>query len=343
MKAVAALVVCAALSAAFVSNLAVAGDDGMIKWKRGQGWGWVWGKDDQVGALNEMTDATKMAAMKAVKTGRVFDLGLPMDRNSYHWDGHGPLELMMYRTPHGIKTMRDFDFMTPEGGNTSGTAWQSAQLFMSDNTGTKFDGLGHVTVGADDHFYNGFKSADAVGDFGMRKCDATTIPPVIARGVLIDVAAYKGVDSLPSGYEITVADLKGALAAEHAQIKPGDVVLVRIGMNRYWGEAGHDHKALEDHNYAGLGMDAAHWLIADQGAMVIGGDTTGVEVYPPKKPGSSDPMHVYALIEQGVHIIEMMNLEPLSVAKVYEFTFMLVTNDVRGSIGGFDLRPIAIQ
>ncbi|WP_144021249.1 hypothetical protein [Caballeronia sordidicola] len=154
------------LSASTICTTAYAGDDGMIKWKQGQGWGWVWGKDDQVGALNEMTDASRLAAMKAIKSGRVFDLGLPMDRNSYHWDGHGPLELMMFRTPHGIKTMRDFDFMTPEGGNTSGTAWQSAQLFMSDNTGTKFDGLGHVTVGPDDHFYNGYKS-------GSHQCEDT--------------------------------------------------------------------------------------------------------------------------------------------------------------------------
>lgn len=325
------------------SGSAIAGDEGMVKWTKGTGWGWVWGANDEVGALNEMTDATRLAAAKRIKTGKIFDLGLPYDRQSYHFEGHGPLEITMYRTPRGIKTIKDYSYMMPEGGNTSGTAWQSAQLYVSDNTGTKLDGLGHVTVGDDDHFYNGFKAGEWTSDFGMIKCDETTIPSIFARGVFIDVAKYKKMDSLPSGYEITVDDLKGALAEEHVEIKPGDVVLVRTGMMRYWNGNGHDHKTLEEKNYAGLGMDAAKWLIEQKGSMVIGGDTTGVEVYPPKKPGSSDPMHVYALIEQGVHIVEMMNLEPLAQAQVYEFTFSLTANDIIGAIGGSQLRPIAIQ
>lgn len=341
MKKLMKLTFVASLLALSVS--ASAGDEGMVKWKKGSGWGWVWGPNDDVGNLNELTDASRMAALKRVKTGKIFDLGLPYDRKSYHFEGHGPLELMLYRTPRGIKVLKDFDYMTPEGGNTSGTAWQSAQLFVSDNIGTKLDGLGHVTVGDDDHFYNGFKASEWTSDFGMLKCDETTIPSIVARGVMIDVAAYKKVDSLPTGYEITVDDLTGALAAEHVDIKPGDVVFVRTGMMKYWGGNGHDHKTLEEKNYAGLGMDAAKWLIEQKGSLVIGGDTTGVEVYPPKKPGSSDPMHVYALIEQGVHIIEMMNLEPLSEAKVYDFTFMLTANDIIGAIGGSQLRPIAIQ
>ena len=78
--------------------------DSAIKgWKKGKGWGWVWGKEDEVGALNAMTDASRLAALKLAKQGKVYDLGILYDRTSYKWPGHSPGEIIAFRTPEGVK------------------------------------------------------------------------------------------------------------------------------------------------------------------------------------------------------------------------------------------------
>jgi hypothetical protein len=187
-------------------------------WKKGKGWGWVWGKDDEVGSLNAMTPATIKSALELVKEGKVYDLGVPYDRESFKWPGHSPGEILTFRGPEGVKRQGDFKAVADAKLNPKKMAWHSCALFINDNVGTQIDGLGHITVGDDNHWYNGFKEADWGGNWGIRKCDATTIPPIITRGVLIDVAALRKTDALPSNYKITSTDLQGAL--ERQKTKP---------------------------------------------------------------------------------------------------------------------------
>jgi kynurenine formamidase len=310
--------------AAFAASGAVAQDAGMKKWVKGKGWGWVWGQEDEVGNLNEMTDASRLAALQLVRQGKAYDLGLPYDRHSYKWPGHSPGEIISFRSPAGVKSQQDLPFTTPQGGNTGGTAWHSNAIFMNDNVATQIDGLGHITHGPDNHFYNGFKAADWGGDFGLRKADVTTIPPIIARGVLIDVAGFKNVEALPSHYEITVEDLEGALRAQNIDFPPGTVVLIRTGTARHWGENGSNHTKIGEHDSAGIGLKAAKWLVEQKGALAVGSDTSGLEYVPPKPEdsqamgGSFNPVHVYLLVEQGVHILEFNNLERLAAERAYE-------------------------
>src|SRR5262249_14292065 len=85
-------------------------ESGSIKgWKKGQGWGWIWGKDDEVGALNAMTDASRAAALALAKRGETFDLGLTYSRRSYKYAGHSPGEIITFRSPDGIRRMNDPD------------------------------------------------------------------------------------------------------------------------------------------------------------------------------------------------------------------------------------------
>ena len=340
------------LTASFVVLTAAsagAQDAGMKKWTKGKGWGWVWGNEDQVGNLNEMTDASRLAAVQLIRQGKAYDLGLPYDRNSYKWPGHSPGEVISFRSPHGVKTQKDLPFTTPEGGNTGGTAWNSNTIFMNDNVATQIDGLAHITRGTDDHFYNGFKAQDWAGDFGIRKADVTTIPPIVARRVLIDVAGHKNVEALPSHYEITVEDLEGALRAQNVDVTPGTVVLIRTGTARYWGENGSNHAKIGEHDSAGIGLKAAKWLVEQKGALAIGSDTSGLEYVPPKPEdsqavgGSFNPVHVYLLVEQGVHILEFHNLERLAAERAYEFAYFLMTNAIRGTVAGTALRPLAMR
>lgn len=259
-------------------------------WSKGRGYGTVYGPQDEVGSLNAVTDpASVLKALRAVKTGKLYDLGVPLDRRSYKWPGHSPTEVMSFRSPEGVKRGKD----TPAFlGDPKQLAWHSCALFISDNVGTQIDGLGHITRGADNHWYNGFREGDYGTDFGIRKADADTIPPVIARGVLIDVAGWKGVDALPGNFAIGSKELQAALAKQGIDVEPGDVVLIRTGTLRYWGEAGADHAKISEHDSAGLSLEGAKWLVEQKGAVMIGADTSGSRGRPgsgaarPRRPGS---------------------------------------------------------
>jgi kynurenine formamidase len=341
------------LLAAAVFACAAAGADaqdaGTKKWTKGKGWGWVWGPQDEVGNLNEMTDATRLAALKLVTQGKTYDLGLPYDRNSYKWPGHSPGEIISFRSPVGVRSQKDLPFTTPEGGNTGITAWHSNAIFMNDNVATQIDGLGHITHGAKNEFYNGFTSDEWGGDFGLRKADVTTIPPIVARGVLVDVAGFKKVDALPSAYEITAEDIEGTLNAQKVDVTPGTVVLLRTGTARFWGANGSDHAKIGQHDSAGIGLTAAKWLVEQKGALALGSDTSGLEYVPPKPAdsqavgGSFNPVHVYLLVQQGVHIMEFHNLEQLAADRVFEFAYVATTNAIRGTVAGTALRPLALR
>jgi kynurenine formamidase len=327
-----------------------ADSSGLTKWQKGRGWGWVWGEHDEVGALNESTDASRLAALRLVQQGKVYDLGIVYDRTSYKWPGHNPGEIISFRTPEGVKRQGDLPALLKD--NPTKTAWHSCALFINDNVATQIDGLGHATEGNDDHWYNGFAEKDWGGNWGVRKCDAASIPPIIARGVLIDVAGDKGVTALPAHFVITPSDLESALRKQVTELRPGDVVLIRTGTLRYWGETGNDEQDLiKQHDSAGINLESAKWLVEQRGAMMIGSDTSGLE-YGPKdedvaafraKYKSFMPVHNYLLIEQGVHIAEFHNLEQLARDRLYEFCYICCVNKIKGAAAGFTLRPIALK
>src|SRR5262245_46301518 len=106
-------------------------DDTPVKgWKKGKGWGWVWGKDDEVGSLNAMTPATIKAALSLVKEGKVYDLGVPYDRNSFKWPGHSPGEVLLFRGPEGLRRQGDFPAVRDKKLNPDRLAWHSCALFI---------------------------------------------------------------------------------------------------------------------------------------------------------------------------------------------------------------------
>ena len=345
------LFTCSALVVTMAVSRTMAAEDASLqKWQKGKGWGWVWGQEDEVGSLNEMTDASRLAALQTVKQGKIYDLGVLYDRTSYKWPGHSPGEVISFRTPEGVKRQGDSPALVKD--NPTKTAWHSGAIFINDNVATQIDGLGHATEGDDDHWYNGFKEKDWGGNWGPRKCDASTIPPILARGVMIDVASFKKVEALPAHYLITEEDLQGALRKQETQLKPGDVVLIRTGTLRHWGETGNDEKGLiKEHDSAGINLESARWLVEQNGAMMIGSDTSGLEYVPQDQDNNAYrakyksfmPVHNYLLIQQGVHIGEFHYLEELARAKIYEFCYLCTTAKIKGTASGFTLRPLAIK
>ena len=254
-----------------------------------------------------MTDASRAAALALAKKGEAFDLGLTYSRRSYKWPGHSPGEIITFRSPDGIRRMKDPD-APPEAKNPDHVFWHSAAMFISDNVATQIDGLAHITAGDDDHWYNGFNEAEWGGDWGPRKCDAPTIPPIIARGVLIDVAAYKKVDALPGHTVITTRDLKDTLEWEGVPSSRATWSWSEPGPRRYWGEDGADHAKIAEHDSAGprprrdpLARSRTRepsWSAPTPAA-------TRSTRHPAPRHGI--PVHRYLLVDQGVHIGEFHN------------------------------------
>jgi len=305
----------------------------MGHWQKGKGWGWVWGPDDEIGALNAITPQSVLAALKLVKQGKIADLGVTVDRGSFRWAGHAATEIMSYRTPHGERVAGD----NVPGSNDP--RWHSTAIFTGDNVGTHLDSLGHLTVGtgADTHWYNGYKEDQHGGDFGLRKASVDKFPPIVARGVLIDVAGCKNLESLQNSYPISPKDMREALDWERLSLQTGDVILIRTGAGRYWGETGADHAKLEGPDTAGITLESARWLVEEFGAILIGSDTSTVEVVP-----FTEMVHPYLLVEQGVPLGEIHYLEQLSQERIYEFLYVAATNKIKGAAAGVAMRPFAI-
>ena len=339
----------AAAATALDGGVAHAADDVVRprKWRKGKGWGWVWGSDDELGALNELSPELARKALKLSK-GRVYDLGMEYDRRSYKFAGHAAGEIVTYRTPRGLFLQDDPTVDDPRGNSTR-TAYASCLNSISDNVATQIDGLGHIYEGNPSHAYNGFKADDIVGDYGLLKLDVTTIPPIVAPATLIDVARHVGRDPLPGGYKITPAVLQAALRRQGVDIDPLDVVLVRTGTGAVWlrGDGvGANNDEVAEVDTAGLTLSAARWLIEEKGALMLGTDTSGVEVLPPAEQlpeGTSfNPVHVYALVRQGVHLLEYQNLEALARDKVYKLAYVLSPNKIRGNVAGTVQRPVGL-
>jgi hypothetical protein len=319
------------------------------QWKKGEGWGWVWGDDDHLGNLNELGPELTKKALSKVKEGKVYDLGLTYERRSYKFAGHNPGEIISFRTPAGMLNQKDLDFVVSEEDNSLKTTFMSNALFISDNVATQIDGFGHLYEGDPPHTYNGIRYEDIQSDWGLLRLGAQTIPPIVAPATMIDVAASVGEDPLPKSFGIGPDQLQEALDKQGVDIDPLDVVLVRTGTGGVWlkgGGVGANHSEIEGPDSAGLTVSGAKWLVEEKGALAVGADTSGIEVLPPKEQlddGTSfNPVHVYLLVRQGVHILEYHNQEDLAADEVYKFAYILGVNKIQGTAAGTALRPIGI-
>jgi kynurenine formamidase len=153
------------------------------------------------------------------------------------------------------------------------------------------------------------------------------VAPIFRRGVLLDVAGAK---PLAENYTITPDDLARAARAE---IRPGDVVVIRTGWAQYFDDP---VKFIARVHGPGPGIDGARWL-SERGVFAAGSDTVAFE----KVPDPSMPVHVHLLVESGIHIIECLNLEELAAAGVAEFLFVALPLKIKGATGS-PVRPVAV-
>jgi kynurenine formamidase len=155
--------------------------------------------------------------------------------------------------------------------------------------------------------------------------------------VLIDVAAAKGVETLPDTYEITVKDLQLALERENIAVQPGDAIIIHTGWGRLWGK----DNARYTKTSPGLGVAAAEWL-ARQDPMLVGSDNSGIGVIPDADPQVSNPIHQIMLVVNGIYLLENLRLEELASKQVFEFALIVQPLKIQGGTGS-TVAPVAAR
>ncbi|WP_417483400.1 cyclase family protein [Maricaulis sp.] len=292
-----------------------------------------WGPDDQLGALNLMTESSRASILSRITGGTVYDLSVEyfIGMPGWHAAGDPRYQIWMTHTPRG--TVNDDPLQVGEAANRH-VSYSGSAVSMYTHTGTHIDALNHF--GLDGEIYNHFSADAHLGDTGWQVTGAETIPPIVARGVMIDVAAFKGVDMLPAGYRVIRADLEGALARQGVELQAGDVVLIRTGRMALYEDA----RRYMD-NPPGLGLEAARFLAEDSRAMIVGADNLSFEAFPSEIDGNYVPVHTYLLAQMGVPIMELVNLEGLAEARRYEFAFIGGSLKLRGADAA-PMRPIAL-
>ncbi len=293
-----------------------------------------WGPEDEIGTLNMMTEQSRLQALQSVKTRKAYDLSVEyfVGMPGFNVLGDPGYQYWLTHTPKG--TIVDNSNGQGEAINKK-VSYTADAISMFTHTGTHIDALNHF--GLEGKIWNGFAADKYLGDKGWKKGGAGTIPPIIARGVMIDVADYKGKPVLDKNYRITIDDLKSALKKQGIKLATGDVVLIRTGMARFYQDA---NKYLEQN--AGISFDAVKWLVEDQKIMIMGADNLSLEVFPSEKESNWVPVHTYLLAQKGVMFIEQMFLEELSIDKVYEFAFIAASLKLRGASGS-PVRPLALS
>jgi kynurenine formamidase len=281
-----------------------------------------WGAGDERGSGNLMKPEQALKAAKLIRTGEVIELGQVLDPANMPFFPGRQLSILTKRTnvlPQSNRRISNEEMVIGELGQI----------------GTQFDGFSHQ--GIDNGFYNCFKQDQIATRNGYTKLGIENVGAFMTRGVLIDVAALKGVPMLSDSYEITVQDLQGALKRQNLTIQPGDAIIVHTGWGKLWGKDNVRYMKTDP----GIGVAAAEWL-AKQNPMLIGSDNWSVEVNPNPDPKISSPVHQILLAVNGIHILESLKLDELVAKRVNEFAFVLEPLKLKGATGS-TVAPIAIH
>ncbi|HEX6225873.1 MAG TPA: cyclase family protein [Chryseolinea sp.] len=285
----------------------------------------LWGAGDQAGGSNWITPEKIVKAFSLVKEGKVFELGHVYERDM-------PLV--------GKRSYNIFipAFPTYEPSGKDQIVFNDEYIAAEiGQVGTQFDGPGHVGKRmkmadgkTSDIFYNGIPGDEMKSAYGLNKLGVENVKPIITKGILLDIAGYKGVDTLPEGYEITMDDINKTLAKQglkESDIEPGDALLFNLGWWRIWP----DPKTTSG-NPAHIGTEVIQWVIAKKPSMV--GSDSNLDSPEAK-------VHSELILKNGIFNLELMNFATFSGEKVYKFLFVFTPLRLKGATGSPG-RPLAI-
>ncbi len=287
-------------------------------------WG-VWGVDDEIGALNRVTSREVVNAASLVRLGRVVALAQPLSK-------HTPVPSHRTSMQH---------FMNRDGGDYAAGARRPHGFQFAEDTvvlpvhlGTHIDALCHAWYG--DQLYNGHPSTEINSTSGAKRCGVDKLPPIVARGVLLDVAKSHG-GPLPSGYSIGRAELEATADRAGIELCNGDAVLIRTGWLE--SQAGRAPRLVDFNTEPGIDVEAALWL-ATSGVALVGADNFAIEVIP-FPAGQVFPVHQRLIRDYGIPLLEGLVLQEFAACGVNDFLFVAAALPIVGGTGS-PITPVAI-
>jgi kynurenine formamidase len=267
-------------------------------------WG-RWGPDDEVGALNFLTNEQVMRGVRAVRTGRPFMCGqiIGDPRGDPIWPD---------RTPAVRKNVRDRgsyiagDFPSMAGG----VEYADDKITMYLQGSTQYDALGHVWY--DDQLWNGYPANDTVG--GMKRASILPIAErgIVGHGILLDMAAYKGKPELDKGEFLHLDDLLAAAETQGVFIQKRDILCLRIGFLQLLYKQG-PQAFYADFNGPGLtySPELVDWF-HEMEIPALCTDTISNETEIDPEIGVQIPLHCALMRNLGVTFNEICNFEKLA-------------------------------
>jgi kynurenine formamidase len=298
-----------------------------------------WGKDDTIGAANLVTPERVLAATKLVTTGKRYALGQVTSRTT---PAFGTRMFELFAVPHaGVFDGTDKPY--GENGLTTNDDWALVWF----GVGSQIDGLGHV--GIDHVYYNGNHVRDFYSNGGLKKLGTQDIPPIVTRGIVLDIVAYfkekdpgrvitvNGLEMLDGGVAINRTEIDGALTRQGLSLQTGDVVLLHTG---YMEMADADVDKYKK-TIPGIGIEAALYL-AQHDPVAVGADTYAVEVIPFENKNNGFEVHQELLPKRGIYILENMVTRELVNDEAWEFMFVLGQARMEGAVQMI-INPVAIR
>ncbi|MFA7503611.1 MAG: cyclase family protein [Burkholderiaceae bacterium] len=284
-----------------------------------------WGADDELGAANYLSPDKVLAASKLVTTGKTYPLGITVNRLT---PAFPPRRCDIYIVQPGQVGSAD-------GLGPTSTTYNDDILNCWIGIGSQIDGLGHIGIG--NTYYNGFKWADIAPITGLTKLGVHNIPPIVTRGVVLDIAGHLGVPMLTEGQAINQAEIEGAAAKQGVEIREGDVVLLHTG----WMSILDSDPERFGKAEPGLGVGGAKYLVG-KGVVAVGADTWGVEAVPFEQGEGIFGVHQELLTRSGTYILENMNTADLVADEAWEFLFVLGQPRYEGAVQAM-VNPVAIR
>jgi kynurenine formamidase len=279
-----------------------------------------WGAADERGAANHMQPETVMRATRLIKEGKIYELGRVLAADIPLL---GTRSFLLHTAPSS----------GPSGVNKVRSSEETV-ITQLGHVGTQLDGLPHIGIG--ELLYNCVKAEEVATRSGFTKLGIEKVGALFTRGVLLDVAAVKGVPMLDASYEITVADLEQAMRRQNVQINAGDAVLLHTG----WGKLWMNDNVKYTSGQPGPSVAAAEWL-AKLNPMLVGADNGGIEVRP-KNKNLAVPVHQIMITINGIFLLENMDLDALARDRVHEFAFIVQPLKLKGGTGS-TVAPIAVK
>lgn len=294
-------------------------------------WPSRYGPEDQIGTLNEIGTPQVQAAAGLVRSGRIYDLGRILDENVPAFPGR-TFRQTLVDSAHAVNRR------TTKGGRRglgrNEVNWITELVYGTFQLGTQLCGLNHLQIGT--RSYNGNALEDIAEEWGTNRLGMETVPQIVTRGVLLDIAGLRGVEQLARGDVITPDDVQAALRKEDVEIQRGDAVLFHTGWGALWGEDSAAYLAGEP----GPGMGAARWLV-ERAVALTGCDTWSFGPVPSEDPEEPFVVPQTLNAKHGMFVMENLDTARLAADRVYEFMFVLTHPLVRGATGAW-VSPVAV-